>query len=883
VEPVPVSVLDEIRQLAERRHRDPASVLRRLGALMAATDDPRIEAAGTFTRGLALQEIGRIEEAAASYRHSLHTSMGNGLTEQEALARAQLAISLLNLGDAGEAEREVVRARSIAPVTARGMVEMLYGHVLQRTGRHPEALAAYGRALRWLDPAGDVTAIARLRLNRGIVYAYRGNPAAALDDLGEAERIAIERELPLLAAMAAHNVAFVHGRRGSLPDALVAFDRAQRAYEALETPHRLLAVLEADRCQALLLAGLVTEARAAAEAAVGALETVGDRAHLVECRLLLARALLAEGAYDRSAAEAALAAKGFRRAGWLPWLALARYVAIQAEILAAQDGRSPPPGLLRRCRRIASDLEAQGWPVEALHVRTFAGRLALSLHRPDIARTELAHASAARKRGPADLRAQAWHATALLRLAGGDQAGAKRALARGIAVVDEYRATLGGTELRAAASSHGADLGRLGIRLAVADGRPADVLRWAERWKAGALRSPPLRPPDDERLAAPLAELRRVRTELVESALRGAAPSAAKARAASLEEAVRSFTRQLKDARPAETGRIDVRALRQALGDRILVEFVAMEQRLHAVTVTRSRVRLHDLGPAARVEDEKEYLLFALHRVLGGCSRANAEASVATAAARLDDMLLEPLALGEGPVVIVPTGMLHRLPWAALPRLVGRTTTIAPSASLWLNARPRPPSIGARRVALVAGPGLPGADAEVRQLAELYGDANAFLGTRATADNVLTAMEGADLLHLAAHGTFRGDSPLFSCVLLADGPLTVYDLERVRIPPGLVVLPACDAGVADVRTGDELLGTAAALLGLGVPTVIAPVLPVRDDATVAMMVGLHRRLRAGERPAAALARAAADQQDAVARVAFVCIGGNDEVGGPAGV
>ena len=63
---------------------------------------------------------------------------------------------------------------------------------------------------------------------------------------------------------------------------------------------------------------------------------------------------------------------------------------------------------------------------------------------------------------------------------------------------------------------------------------------------------------------------------------------------------------------------------------------------------------------------------------------------------------------------------------------------------------------------------------------------------------------------------------MFSSLILADGPLTVYDLESLATPPSLVVLPACNAGSASVSVGDELIGTASALLGTGVRSVIAP-------------------------------------------------------------
>ena len=104
--------------------------------------------------------------------------------------------------------------------------------------------------------------------------------------------------------------------------------------------------------------------------------------------------------------------------------------------------------------------------------------------------------------------------------------------------------------------------------------------------------------------------------------------------------------------------------------------------------------------------------------------------------------------------------------------------------------------------------------------------------------------------------------------------MSVYELERLSRAPRTVVVAACDAAVSDVRLGDELLGTAAALFGLGVQSVIAPVMPVPDGITTPFMVSLHRHLRAGRTPSEALARACAGPDQAVA-MAFVCIGSND--------
>lgn len=879
--------LIRLRELAERRHRDPGVSLEAAQEFLAA-DDPRVAATASGVVGLLQHELGQLAAAAQSHARAVALSAAHGWRDDEAIARANLASTLLALGDAAGADREIAVALALTSPASRGLVAARQGVVLQRTGRLKEALVAYQRARRWLEEVDDQPYLAVVHLNLGVLHAYQGHMDAALDCLARSEEISRRRDLPVLVAMATHNMGFHLGRLGKIPDALAVFARTRETYAALGNPARLVAVLDADRCEVLLLAGLVVEARAAARWAVDALTAVGDVAHLMECRLLLARVLLAAGEYPAASEEAALAARGLASAGRRPWAALARYVGVQAEILENEDKAEIPRDLLPRCRRIAAELETTGWPVESVHVHTFAGRIALSLGRPAIARAELVGSAMARARGTADLRAQAWHAYALLRVAEGNRSGARRALTRGMAVVDDYRASLGATELRVSAAGHGADLARFGIRLALQDGRPAELLRWAERWRAGALRRPAVRPPEDEQLAENLTALRQANADLRAVRLNPPSPGnggpaatdAAVAplvsRIAALEQAVRARTLEAHDDAVA-TGRVDIAAVRAALGARWLVEYVFLDGELHAVTVTEARVRLHHLG-SALIEEEKDYLLFAIRRLMAAPS-ARAAATVRATADRLDRLLLRPLRLPpDAPLVIVPTGLLHGLPWTALPSVAGRSATVAPSAAVWLGEdawRPsRPAPATGPAVTVVAGPQLPGADEEVRRVAAQYPTAQWLAGPAATTSAVVAALEGADVAHLAAHGSFRADSPLFSSVLLADGPITVYELERLRRAPQTVVLASCDAAVNAVHVGDELVGTASALIGLGVRWVIAPVMPVPDGSTVTFMVALHQLMSAGRSPAAALAGARLDQDEAVA-AAFICIGCDD--------
>jgi CHAT domain-containing protein len=178
---------------------------------------------------------------------------------------------------------------------------------------------------------------------------------------------------------------------------------------------------------------------------------------------------------------------------------------------------------------------------------------------------------------------------------------------------------------------------------------------------------------------------------------------------------------------------------------------------------------------------------------------------------------------------------------------------------------------------VVAGPGLPGATIEASAIAQLYPGCILLSGAAATAPMLTARMNGAAVLHLAAHGNMRSDNPLFSSLTLADGPLTVYELERLADAPHHVVLAACDTGRPHIVAGEELLGFGAALLGGGTATLVAPVMPVPDAATVPLMRSYHEGLRAGRSPAEALAAAqsgldAEDTAGRAAAAAFVCLG-----------
>jgi CHAT domain-containing protein len=181
-----------------------------------------------------------------------------------------------------------------------------------------------------------------------------------------------------------------------------------------------------------------------------------------------------------------------------------------------------------------------------------------------------------------------------------------------------------------------------------------------------------------------------------------------------------------------------------------------------------------------------------------------------------------------------------------------------------------------RRVAFVVGPGLDGTAAEVGKIAQSYPDPVVLAAGDATADRALAVLDGAWTAHIAAHGVFRAESPLFSSLQLSDGPLTVYDLGRLRRAPLRLVLSSCESAMAAHVGADELLGMVSALVPLGTVNLLASVVPVNDAATGAFMVAFHDQIRAGSAFADALLAAQQQAEDDPVAVAtalsFVALG-----------
>jgi tetratricopeptide (TPR) repeat protein len=819
-----------------------------------------------------LRDIGDVGAGIRELRAALRLARQTGSAEREADVLGSLGLALVYAGRTKSGLASFDRAVQLSSGVLKGRVLHRRGLVLWILGRNDAALEDFRRAIGILQPADDWVWAARALEGRGLVHLALGSPGRADADFVAAGRLFSEAGQELEAVRTEINRGVAASRSGDLPAALSLFDEAAARYRELNVP----ALFLLDHCDALLAAGLTSEALAEADAAIRDIEQAhGWSTKKAELLLTAANCALA-AAQPHGAVERAQASYRLFRSQQNGWgQAHTRLVLVQARYAVG-----PASGRLLRAASEATDRLEELGSSEATQAYLLAGRIALDLGRQIDADRYLGVAALSRRRGAAMARTSGWLAEALRAEAAGEPRRMLAACRRGLEVLEDHRLTLGASELRAQATARGGELAALAQRHAVRVRRPRLLLSWTERWRATALTVPSVRPSADAELNTDLTALRDVTSRLEEARRDGASAGPLQREQLRLEAVVRA--RSLRAPGMAGTGRavIDVGALLDQLGGAQLVEIVDVDGTLHVLVCGAGRVRRFTAGRTEDAVRAADFAPFALRRLARGRAGANADSARAILNAvgpELQDAILGPAAaqLGDAPVVVVPPGKLHAVPWALLPALGSRVFSVAPSAQAWMRARTARPPRG-RRVTLARGPGLTTDGAEVPLLAEMYPDAAVLSGDEATAERVLSAIDGAWLAHIAAHGRFRADSPLFSSLRMRDGPLTVYDFEQLRRAPYLLVLSSCDSGVLAPAGADELLGLVSSLLPLGTAGIVAGVVPLNDDALVPLMVSLHRHLLAGQSLAESMYSvrldAARDPVQRVAAISLVALG-----------
>jgi CHAT domain-containing protein len=215
-------------------------------------------------------------------------------------------------------------------------------------------------------------------------------------------------------------------------------------------------------------------------------------------------------------------------------------------------------------------------------------------------------------------------------------------------------------------------------------------------------------------------------------------------------------------------------------------------------------------------------------------------------------------------LVFIPHGLLHYVPFHALfdgsKHIIERhTVSYSPSASIYALGQGRTAnSSGASLIFGVPDRQAPAILEEVQALSSILNRAELFIGEDASENVLRTKGPASQVIHIATHGRFRQDNPMFSAIRLGDTFLSLFDLYQLRLPVELITLSGCSTGLNVVAAGDELLGLARGLLHAGAQSLMLSLWDVHDKSTAEFMKAFYRSLQQGIPKARALQTAMLD-------------------------
>jgi CHAT domain-containing protein len=313
---------------------------------------------------------------------------------------------------------------------------------------------------------------------------------------------------------------------------------------------------------------------------------------------------------------------------------------------------------------------------------------------------------------------------------------------------------------------------------------------------------------------------------------------------------------------------VPLETVREVLSEHeAVVEYFFLGGRILAAVLTKSSLQIIPLGSIAQASESLRLLRFQLGKLqLPIVSDAGAEHALAATLAHLAKLhreLVAPIlpSLRATHLTFVPHGILHYLPFHALYDgtqflIDSYTVSYAPSAGVYAACHWQEGANSERALVLgVPDSQAPLIEPEVEMVHESLSGSELYIGAEANHALLFQKAGHAGVIHIATHGSFRPDNPMFSGIRLSDGYLYLYELYQLRLSADLVTFSGCGTGLSTIAEGDELLGLVRGALYAGARSLLLSLWDVHDRSTTEFMARFYKAFGAGQSKAQAFAEA----------------------------
>ena len=844
-----------------------------------------------------VQFFGRdYQAAAATYEAAIDAFRQLGESREVAITRSSAIVCLSHLGRYEQALEYAAAARGsfrrAGDKLRLARLENNVAHLFSRRDRFPEALNHYRRAHSLLGEVGMPSDVAMVLRNIAVCYQELNDLERSLVAYEEAHATCEKHGLTRIGLEVEYNIAYFYYLRGEYARAISLFETARRSCEAAGDEHHK-ALCDLDRAEIFLELNLISDAAWLAGKSIDGFAALGMDYEVAKALAFAGLAAHRLGEDERAGALLARSRRVFAREDNRVWTAM---VDLYAALIHYAGGRA------EQAEELASSALASftrsGVPSRTALCEVLLARLALE--RDDRAEARTLSASAidrAAEVGRPILELQAHLVSGQIEEAAGDRGRALAAFSRAEAALERMRGQLATDELKIAFGDDKQAVyeGLVAVTLdAAGEDHERQAFEYVEKAKSRGLAdllasgAGELRPiaAGHEKLDSRTRELRRelnwLYRQLDAEELKGDGRSMETmirllADCRHREERLLRHQRQLLSA-DAELGSLQgatvagYEAVAEVLPDGgALLEYYVVRGVVYAFLLDRGGLTVRPVTLLSDVRDLQRQLGFQFDKFRLGADYVEQfgqflEESTSALLQRLHEELLAPLADALDAkqlehLVVVPHDLLHHLPFHALhdgeQYLVDRfVVSYAPSATVFRLCNLRQATPADRCLVL----GVPDERAplilqEVRAVSELLPNSRLLVGDEATPEALGRWGSDCRIIHLATHGMYRKDNPMFSAIQMGGSRLSLMDLYGIRLEAELAVLSGCGTGMSAVRGADEQVGLTRGLLYAGARAVVASLWDVNDESTAGFMESFYRHLLASERPAAALREA----------------------------
>jgi CHAT domain-containing protein len=790
----------------------------------------------------------------------------------------------------GERAAEIFKKQGNTRRLAR--LEINIGNVYHRQDRFSEALAIYQRAYNELLKHDDGEALAAVLSNLSLCYISLNDFPKALEFHRVARQQCEQRGMPILVAYADYNIAYLYFLRGEygraiqmLRDASVSAGKANDAYQ--------LALCNLDLSEIYLELNLSAEAGELGRAAHEGFVKLGFSYEAAKALAFAAMAASRTGQDFEGIRLFAQAKEMFVQDNNLVWPSL---IDLYQALVLFNEGR-----LFEARRLAAAALEFFGttaMPGKAVLAELLLARIALRMADAPSARNHCGQAFA--KLGDFDSPVLTYQAEFLMgEIARTEhkEKDAYESYSRAREAVERLRGSLRGEELKLAFFQNKLEVYENLVELCLGrEGRFEEAFGYIEQAKSRTLAellSKPIHvtPASDAGQSELVRSIRNLREELnwyynliEREQLRPEERSQERIKQLEQEARLREsdLTKAMKEATIAEAheaglevaATVSIEQIRSALpADATLVEYFRAKDHYLACVLTRDTLQITPVTVQPRIQKLLQLLQFQMSKFrldpkyLSTFSQRLLEATQAHLR-NLYQELIAPIRhqLKSQHLVFAQHGLLHYVPFHALHDgeryLVDHhSVSYTPSASVYAMCQSKPVNgEGSSLILGVSDAQTPSIRTEVEALRAMLPDARLFMDEQATEAVLRDLGYTSRIVHIATHGYFRRDNPMFSSIRLGDTHLSLYDLSHLQIPAELVVLSGCATGLNVVTPGDELIGLARGLLRAGAQSLVLSLWDVHDESTKDFMIAFYARLQ-GQSKGAAMRAAMIEMRD----------------------